>query len=156
TSLFIITSALYCKLAVIICLAFLLSEVITLNVPLYFFEVIFTYLYGGSILFFLYVFCYLLHDSSQKKRQRNKEKKDKEAKKDEEVASDAAASKSGERKQSFLQRILLQEAGWNNDKNGFLEIDYHFSLYFVGVIITTVAYGTGTEYEFQESSSKKE
>lgn len=66
-------------------------------------QVIFTYLYGGSILFFLYVFCYLLHDSSQKKRQRNKEKKDKETKKDEEVASDAAASKSGERKQSFLQ-----------------------------------------------------
>lgn len=49
------------------------------------------------------MFCYLLHDSSQKKRQRNKEKKDKEAKKDEEVATDAAASKSGERKQSFLQ-----------------------------------------------------
>ncbi|CAG7825539.1 unnamed protein product [Allacma fusca] len=103
TSLFIITSALYCKLAVIVCLAFLLSEVVTLNVPLHFFEPLFTYLYGGSILFFLYVFCYLLHDSSQKKRQRNKDKKEKELKKDEEMAADAAASKSGERKQSFLQ-----------------------------------------------------
>ncbi|XP_021961240.1 proton channel OtopLc isoform X3 [Folsomia candida] len=104
TSLFIITSALYCKLAVVVCLAFLLSEVITLNVPLHFFEAIFTYLYSGSILFFLYVFCYLLHDTSQKKRQKNKEAASaREARTDEEVAADASASKSGERKQSFLQ-----------------------------------------------------
>jgi len=66
-------------------------------------QVIFTYLYGGSILFFLYVFCYLLHDTSQRKRQRNKDLKEKETKKDEECAEDAAGSKSGERKQSFLQ-----------------------------------------------------
>ncbi|XP_046394989.1 uncharacterized protein LOC124162480 isoform X7 [Ischnura elegans] len=68
TSLFIIMSFIYAKLLVVICIAYVLSEVVTHNVPLHYYEFIlngfFTYLYGASILFLLYVFCYLLHDSS--------------------------------------------------------------------------------------------
>ncbi|XP_071453042.1 proton channel OtopLc-like isoform X2 [Hetaerina americana] len=64
TSLFIIMSFIYAKLLVVICIAYVLSEVVTHNVPLHYYEGFFTYLYGASILFLLYVFCYLLHDSS--------------------------------------------------------------------------------------------
>uniref|UniRef100_A0A6A7FUC1 Otopetrin-2-like isoform X9 n=1 Tax=Hirondellea gigas TaxID=1518452 RepID=A0A6A7FUC1_9CRUS len=63
TSSFITLSMLYATLLVVVCLGFLLSEVLTHNVPLYYYEAFFTYLYAGSILFLLYVFCYLLTGS---------------------------------------------------------------------------------------------
>lgn len=60
TSLFIISSFIYAKLLVVVCLAYVISDVITHNLPLYYYEGFFTYLYGMSILFLLYVFCFLL------------------------------------------------------------------------------------------------
>ncbi|XP_076056135.1 uncharacterized protein LOC143034090 isoform X4 [Oratosquilla oratoria] len=67
TSTFITLSLLYATLLVVVCLGFVLSEVLTHNVPLYYYEAFFTYLYGISILFLLYVFCYLLSDSARER-----------------------------------------------------------------------------------------
>ncbi|KAF7989952.1 hypothetical protein HCN44_008626 [Aphidius gifuensis] len=64
TSLFIIMSFIYAKLLVVICIAYVISEVVTHKLPLYYFEGFFTYLYGMSILFLLYVFCFLLQESA--------------------------------------------------------------------------------------------
>jgi hypothetical protein len=64
TSLFITISGLYGLFLVVVCIAFLASEVATHSVPLHYFEGLFTYLYIVSILFLLYVFCFLLHEYS--------------------------------------------------------------------------------------------
>ncbi|XP_037967858.2 proton channel OtopLc isoform X3 [Plutella xylostella] len=96
TSLFIISSFIYAKLLVVVCIAYVISDVITHNLPLYYYEGFFTYLYGMSILFLLYVFCFLLQESAccsgsppkpkpppkEKKPKKEKEKKikDKEGK----------------------------------------------------------------------------
>mgnify|MGYP001225222406 CR=1 FL=1 len=64
TSLFITCSFLYAFLLIIICLAFLTSEVVTDNSPLHYYEGFFTFLYLLSIFFLFYVFCYLLHESN--------------------------------------------------------------------------------------------
>merc|ERR1719167_1627533 len=64
TSLFITCSALYAFLLIIICLAFLTSEVVTDNSPLHYYEGFFSFLYLLSIFFLFYVFCYLLHEST--------------------------------------------------------------------------------------------
>ncbi|XP_047519171.1 proton channel OtopLc isoform X2 [Pieris napi] len=94
TSLFIISSFIYAKLLVVVCIAYVISDVITHNLPLYYYEGFFTYLYGMSILFLLYVFCFLLQESSccngsppkpkpppkEKKPKKEKEKKTKETK----------------------------------------------------------------------------
>ncbi|XP_069998634.1 proton channel OtopLc isoform X5 [Penaeus vannamei] len=68
TSTFITLSLLYATLLVVVCLGFVLSEVLTHNVPLYYYEAFFTYLYGISILFLLYVFCYLLSGSARERK----------------------------------------------------------------------------------------
>ncbi|XP_045111630.1 uncharacterized protein LOC123504825 isoform X3 [Portunus trituberculatus] len=68
TSTFITLSLLYATLLVVVCLGFVLSEVLTHNVPLYYYEAFFTYLYGVSILFLLYVLCYLLSDSARDRK----------------------------------------------------------------------------------------
>ncbi|XP_012054878.1 PREDICTED: uncharacterized protein LOC105617953 [Atta cephalotes] len=64
TSLFIIMSFIYSKLLVVVCIAYVISEVVTHKLPLYYYEGFFTYLYGMSILFLLYVFCFLLQESA--------------------------------------------------------------------------------------------
>lgn len=64
TSLFIITSFIYAKLLIVICIAYVISDVVTHSLPLYYYEGFFTYLYGVSILFLLYVFCFLLQESA--------------------------------------------------------------------------------------------
>ncbi|XP_066245321.1 proton channel OtopLc isoform X11 [Euwallacea similis] len=96
TSLFIIMSFVYAKLLVVVCIAYVFSDVVTHNIPLYYYEGFFTYLYGMSILFLLYVFCFLLQESSccngvekEKKvkpppKQKGSKEKDKELKKEEE------------------------------------------------------------------------
>ncbi|XP_045478835.1 uncharacterized protein LOC123683888 isoform X7 [Harmonia axyridis] len=95
TSLFIIMSFVYAKLLIVICIAYVISDVVTHNIPLYYYEGFFTYLYGMSILFLLYVFCFLLQESSccsgseknepPKKVTKDKTKeKEKEKKKEEE------------------------------------------------------------------------
>lgn len=92
TSLFIISSFIYAKLLVVVCIAYVISDVITHNLPLYYYEGFFTYLYGVSILFLLYVFCFLLQESAccsgsppkpkpppkEKKQKKEKEKKTKD------------------------------------------------------------------------------
>ncbi|XP_013138598.1 PREDICTED: uncharacterized protein LOC106103392 isoform X3 [Papilio polytes] len=92
TSLFIISSFIYAKLLVVVCIAYVISDVITHNLPLYYYEGFFTYLYGMSILFLLYVFCFLLQESAccngsppkpkpppkEKKPKKEKEKKTKD------------------------------------------------------------------------------
>ena len=62
--MFITCSCLYAFLLVIICLAFLTSEVVTDNSPLHYYEGFFSFLYLLSIFFLFYVFCYLLHEST--------------------------------------------------------------------------------------------
>jgi len=64
TSLFITCSFLYAFLLIIICIAFLTSEVVTDNSPLHYYEGFFSFLYLLSIFFLFYVFCYLLHEST--------------------------------------------------------------------------------------------
>eukprot|EP00090_Calanus_glacialis_P046669 TRINITY_DN9275_c0_g1_i2.p1 TRINITY_DN9275_c0_g1~~TRINITY_DN9275_c0_g1_i2.p1 ORF type:complete len:884 (-),score=100.29 TRINITY_DN9275_c0_g1_i2:461-2989(-) len=64
TSLFITCSGLYAFLLIVICLAFLTSEVVTDNSPLHYYEGFFSFLYLLSIFFLFYVFCYLLHEST--------------------------------------------------------------------------------------------
>lgn len=57
-------SFVYAKLLVVVCIAYVFSDAVTHNIPLYYYEGFFTYLYGMSILFLLYVFCFLLQESS--------------------------------------------------------------------------------------------
>lgn len=57
-------SFLYSTLLVVVCIAYVISEVVTHKLPLYYYEGFFTYLYGMSILFLLYVFCFLLQESA--------------------------------------------------------------------------------------------
>lgn len=57
-------SFIYAKLLVVVCIAYVISEVVTHKLPLYYYEGFFTYLYGASILFLLYVFCFLLQESA--------------------------------------------------------------------------------------------
>lgn len=64
TSLFIIMSFIYAKLLVVVCIAYVISDVVTYRIPAYYYEGFFTYLYGVSILFLLYVFCFLLQESA--------------------------------------------------------------------------------------------
>ncbi|XP_028166438.1 proton channel OtopLc-like isoform X10 [Ostrinia furnacalis] len=109
TSLFIISSFIYAKLLVVVCIAYVISDVITHNLPLYYYEGFFTYLYGMSILFLLYVFCFLLQESAccsgsppkpkpppkEKKPKKEKEKKTKD--KEGKEAKDAKEGKDGKK-----------------------------------------------------------
>lgn len=86
-------SFVYAKLLIVVCVAYVISDVVTHNIPLYYYEGFFTYMYGMSILFLLYVFCFLLQESTccsgdnkEKVKRPPKEKakdKEKEKKKEE-------------------------------------------------------------------------
>ncbi|XP_017154154.1 proton channel OtopLc isoform X10 [Drosophila miranda] len=91
TSLFIVTSLVYAILLIVVCIAYVISDVTTHRLPVLYYETFFTYLYGVSILFLLYVFCFLLQESSccnggngngngSKPKPQPKEKKSKKAK----------------------------------------------------------------------------
>lgn len=60
TSLFIVTSLVYAIILIVVCIAYVISDVTTHRLPVLYYESFFTYLYGVSILFLLYVFCFLL------------------------------------------------------------------------------------------------
>lgn len=47
-------------LLLVVCIAYVISDVSTHRIPVLYYEGFFTYLYGVSILFLLYVFCFLL------------------------------------------------------------------------------------------------
>lgn len=109
-------SFIYAKLLVVICIAYVISDGITHNLPLYYYEGFFTYLYGMSIFFLLYVFCFLLPDfgccyvDSEKKPPKEKkvkppkeEKKKKEEKKPKENKKDAKG-KDGKEKEKDAKK----------------------------------------------------
>ncbi|XP_064291982.1 LOW QUALITY PROTEIN: proton channel OtopLc-like [Plodia interpunctella] len=136
TSLFIISSFIYAKLLVVVCIAYVISDVITHNLPLYYYEGFFTYLYGMSILFLLYVFCFLLQESAccsgsppkpkpppkEKKPKKEKEKKtkDKEAKdgKDGKEPKDAKkdGKKDGKSKDKDKEKDAAKEKATKDSK----------------------------------------
>ncbi|XP_043224091.1 proton channel OtopLc-like isoform X2 [Amphibalanus amphitrite] len=63
-SLMLVLSALYCKLLVVIGLAFPLSEVISPEIPPFYYNAFYIFLYSVSILFLLYVYMFLMRDLS--------------------------------------------------------------------------------------------
>lgn len=110
-------SFIYAKLLVVVCIAYVISEVVTHKLPLYYYEGFFTYLYGVSILFLLYVFCFLLQESAccsrgsdtppppprpPKPPKEPKEKNKKKDKKDKE-------QKSSKSKKEYQVRIFLDD-----------------------------------------------
>lgn len=113
TSLFIIMSFIYAKLLVVVCIAYVISEAVTYRLPLYYYEGFFTYLYGVSILFLLYVFCFLLQESAccsrgadtpppqPKPQKQPKESKDKSKKKDKKDKKDKDKNKEEKNKKEF-------------------------------------------------------
>ncbi|KFB37137.1 AGAP000703-PA-like protein [Anopheles sinensis] len=112
TSLFIVTSLVYAMLLIVVCVAYVISDVTTHRLPVIYYEGFFTYLYGASILFLLYVFCFLLQESSccNGKPKPPKEKKPKKEKKSKK-ATDAEAGKDGkdERGKYVLHIISLRQ-----------------------------------------------
>ncbi|KAK7871317.1 hypothetical protein R5R35_007585 [Gryllus longicercus] len=103
TSLFIILSFIYAKLLVVICIAYVISEVVTHNLPLNYYEGFFTYLYGTSILFLLYVFCFLLQEStccagSEPQPKKTKKEKQKQVKRQEQEAKKQKKEKKSKEK----------------------------------------------------------
>ncbi|XP_059489984.1 proton channel OtopLc isoform X2 [Neocloeon triangulifer] len=103
TSLFIVMSFIYAKLLVVVCIAFQISEVVTHNVPLHYYEAFFTYLYSASILYLLYVFCYLLTGNGRpERRPPPKKKKEKKEKKKEKGADDASSPSQAQKNKGAL------------------------------------------------------
>ncbi|XP_076176096.1 proton channel otopetrin-like a isoform X2 [Ptiloglossa arizonensis] len=152
TSLFIIMSFIYAKLLVVVCIAYVISEVVTHKLPLYYYEGFFTYLYGVSILFLLYVFCFLLQESAccargsdtppppprppklpkePKDKSKKKDKKDKEQKssKTKKEYQDAADVEAG-----VATRALRKRKTSQNDQS-------HGSFF---LRIGAIAFGLGT------------
>ncbi|XP_054727328.1 proton channel OtopLc isoform X5 [Anastrepha obliqua] len=98
TSLFIVTSLVYAIILIVVCIAYVISDVTTHRLPVLYYETFFTYLYGVSILFLLYVFCFLLQESSccngnSKPKPPPKEKKSKKKVPDPTDSKDAKGSK---------------------------------------------------------------
>ncbi|XP_017482363.1 PREDICTED: uncharacterized protein LOC108371328 isoform X1 [Rhagoletis zephyria] len=98
TSLFIVTSLVYAIILIVVCIAYVISDVTTHRLPVLYYETFFTYLYGVSILFLLYVFCFLLQESSccnggSKPKSPPKEKKSKKKLPDPTDSKDAKGSK---------------------------------------------------------------
>ncbi|XP_048511607.1 proton channel OtopLc isoform X3 [Athalia rosae] len=153
TSLFIIMSFIYAKLLVVVCIAYVISEVVTHKLPLYYYEGFFTYLYGASILFLLYVFCFLLQESAccsrgadtppppprpPKPPKEPKETKDKKKKKEKEQK---AAAKN---KKEFQDAVEV-EAGVSNRalrKRKTSQNDHSHGSFFLR--IGAIAFGLGT------------
>ncbi|XP_076362776.1 proton channel OtopLc-like isoform X4 [Tachypleus tridentatus] len=63
TQQFITLSSIYAQLLVVVCITFFTSEVVTSEVPFFFFEAFYLYLYIGSLVFLLYTNTYILHDA---------------------------------------------------------------------------------------------
>ncbi|XP_039279342.1 proton channel OtopLc isoform X8 [Nilaparvata lugens] len=112
TSLFIIMSFIYAKLLVVICIAYVVSEVVTHNLPVVYYEGFFTYLYGVSILFLLYVFCFLLQESTccqggepkPKKPKKQKEKVDKKKEEKEKAKEKEKENKKNKKKEKETKK----------------------------------------------------
>ncbi|XP_065206172.1 proton channel OtopLc isoform X2 [Planococcus citri] len=113
TSMFVVLSLLYGKLVVVACIAFVVSKEVTKSLPTRYYEGFFTYLFGVSIVFLLYLFCFLLQDSSccgggksDEKAVKKPPKKDKKKdKKGKDASSEGATQSQGARSRpTLLQR----------------------------------------------------
>lgn len=93
TSLFIVTSLVYAIILIVVCIAYVISDVTTHRLPVLYYESFFTYLYGVSILFLLYVFCFLLQESSCCNGGNNKPKSPPKEKKSKKKPADPTDSK---------------------------------------------------------------
>ncbi|KAL9880539.1 proton channel OtopLc isoform X5 [Glossina fuscipes] len=93
TSLFIVTSLVYAIILIVVCIAYVISDVTTHRLPVLYYESFFTYLYGVSILFLLYVFCFLLQESSCCNGGNNKPKSPPKEKKSKKKQADPTDSK---------------------------------------------------------------
>ncbi|XP_072388952.1 uncharacterized protein OtopLa isoform X1 [Diabrotica undecimpunctata] len=136
TSLFIVTSFVYAKLLVVICIAYVISHIVTHNIPLYYYEGFFTYLYGLSILFLLYVFCFLLQESSccsgnekqpkpvPKKNGKEKEvkiKKEKEKEEKEKKKKEAEAQKKQKKKEKDKKDKKQEKSTYRRNSEGVVD-----------------------------------
>ena len=107
----------------VVCIAYVISNVVTHRIPPYYYEGFFTYLYGVSILFLLYVFCFLLQESACCSRgvdtppppprppKQSKESKDRDKKKDKKNKDQKGQKKKVYLKISyvkFIYKILLK------------------------------------------------
>ncbi|KAL1505392.1 hypothetical protein ABEB36_004967 [Hypothenemus hampei] len=157
TSLFIIMSFVYAKLLVVVCIAYVFSDVVTHNIPLYYYEGFFTYLYGMSILFLLYVFCFLLQESSccagsekvekvkpppkQKPKDKEKElkKEEEEKKKKKEKEKEEKKKKDKEKdKEKKSKKQEKQKASTSKTKpDGSRDPDFNISFSFEDIKSTT-------------------
>lgn len=62
----------YAIILIVVCIAYVISDVTTHRLPVLYYETFFTYLYGVSILFLLYVFCFLLQGKYNKNKKYSK------------------------------------------------------------------------------------
>ncbi|KAK9727729.1 Otopetrin [Popillia japonica] len=149
TSLFIIMSFVYAKLLIVVCIAYVISDVVTHSIPLWYYEGFFTYLYGMSILFLLYVFCFLLQESTccsgekkekvkkppkekaikekEKKKEEKEKKKDdkdkKKDKKDEKKDKDKdKKTKKQDKEQQQQQQVQQQQQQQQMNSNTDIEV----------------------------------
>ncbi|XP_048516740.1 uncharacterized protein LOC109540422 isoform X13 [Dendroctonus ponderosae] len=148
TSLFIIMSFVYAKLLVVVCIAYVFSDSVTHNIPLYYYEGFFTYLYGMSIWFLLYVFLFLLQESSccagnerepkvkpppkQKTKEKEKElKQEEEKKKKEEKEQKKKEEKEKKEKAKKSKKPDKQKASSSKTKpDGTRDPDFNISFSF--------------------------
>ncbi|XP_063704686.1 proton channel OtopLc isoform X2 [Culicoides brevitarsis] len=146
TSLFIVTSLVYAMILVVVCVSYVISDVTTHRIPEIYYEGFFTYLYGASILFLLYVFCFLLQESAccsggsaPKKPKEKKPKKQKSKKGDEE----GKAGKDGKGKASPYQEDTadVEAAVVSPSRQRKTTQDAHGSFF---LRIGAIAFGVGT------------
>uniref|UniRef100_A0AAR5PS59 Uncharacterized protein n=1 Tax=Dendroctonus ponderosae TaxID=77166 RepID=A0AAR5PS59_DENPD len=155
TSLFIIMSFVYAKLLVVVCIAYVFSDSVTHNIPLYYYEGFFTYLYGMSIWFLLYVFLFLLQESSccagnerepkvkpppkQKTKEKEKElKQEEEKKKKEEKEQKKKEEKEKKEKAKKSKKPDKQKASSSKTKpDGTRDPDFNISFSFEDIKVCT-------------------
>nr|XP_022921030.1 uncharacterized protein LOC111429368 isoform X3 [Onthophagus taurus] len=150
TSLFIIMSFVYAKLLIVVCLAYVISDVVTHSIPLWYYEGFFTYLYGMSILFLLYVFCFLLQESTCcsgepkkekvcKKQAKEKALKEKEKKKEEKEKKKEEKEKKKEKKDDTDLELGISKT---RRKRKTTQNDQSHGSFFLR--IGAIAFGLGT------------
>ena len=120
-------SFLYAKLLVVTCIGFVIGDILTHSIPLYYYDGFFTYLYGMAIIFLLYIFCFLLQESTcclgqsatvpvQKKSQSAKLDKDTESKKKKKANDAKDQKKLKDKKDKAKQKADKDDKKKKNDK----------------------------------------
>lgn len=136
-------SFVYAKLLIVICVAYVISDVVTHNIPLYYYEGFFTYLYGMSILFLLYVFCFLLQESTccsgnekpvkkppkEKIKEKEKEKEKEKKKEEEKKKKEEKKRQKKEKKEKEKEKEKDKDKDKKNKKQE--KVKYCFNLNFI-------------------------